>query len=119
MLVLLIGLVLALLFGARTSTEAPLKTTVMKAAPPPFTVDGRTPPVVAGAVRLREGEVVRFRTGVRVLEVTRLECPNDVHRIEIRRSTWRVPDLPTGYYGLETRARGQLVRTESHSAPCP
>ena len=119
MLALLIGLVLALLFGVSTSTETPLTTTVMKAAPPPFTVDGRTPPVVAGAVRLREGDVVRFRPGVRVLRVNRLECPNDVHRIEIRGSSWRVPDLPTGYYGLDGGTRGQLARVESHSAPCP
>jgi hypothetical protein len=120
MLALLIALLLAL-FGASSasSTKAPPRTTVMKAAPPPFTIGGRTPPVVAGAVRLREGDVVHFASGVRVLRVSRLECPSDVHRITLHGATWRVPDLPTGYYGVETGSRGQLVRVESHSAPCP
>ena len=118
MLALLVALLVALVWGA-TQTLTPVPTTVMKAPPPPFTVDGRTPPVVAGAVRLREGDVVRFGPGVRVLRVNRLECPNDVHHVAIRNAAWHVPDLPTGYYGVETAARGQLVRVESHSAPCP
>ncbi len=119
MLAVLVALVVFLIWGAsQTLTPAPT-TTVMKPPPPPFTIDGRAPPVRAGAVTLREGEVIRFGPAVRVLRVNRLECPNDAHRIAIRSSTWRVPDLPTGYYGVETADRGQLVRVESHSAPCP
>ena len=49
----------------------------------------------------------------------RFECPADVHRITLRGSTSHVPDLPTGLYGIEGAAGNQLVRVQSHSAPCP
>ena len=115
MVALLIGLVFALLFGGRA--EHP--TVVMKPPPAPFTVDGRSPAVKAGAVTLHRGDVVRFAAPVRVIQVNRLECPADVHRIALEASTWRVPDLPTGLYGVEGAAGDQLVRVRSHDAPCP
>jgi hypothetical protein len=113
-LALLVALVFTLLFGA---AEHP--TIVMKPPPAPFTVNGHVPPVRNGAVALHRGDVVRFFTPVRVIRVNRLECANDVHRIALRRSIWRVPDLPTGFYGVEGTTTGQLVRVQSHSAPCP
>jgi hypothetical protein len=115
MLALLVAVVFALLFGVRTVQP----TVVMKAPPPPFTVDGRVPPVRVGAVTLRRADIVRFSRPVRVLHVDRLECPADVHRITLHNSTWRVPDLPTGFYGIDGAAGGQLVRVRSHDAPCP
>jgi len=114
MVALLIGLLFALFFG-----PAPHPTVVMKAPPAPFTVDGRSPAVRAGAVTLHRGDVVRFRAPVRTIRVNRFECPADVHRITLRGSTWHVPDLPTGLYGIEGAAGNQLVRVQSHSAPCP
>src|SRR5215475_3955211 len=114
MVALLVALVLALLFG-----RAEHPTVVMKPPPAPFTVNGRSPRVLAGAVTLHRGDVVRFTAPVRVIQVNRLECPKDVHRIALRGSTWRVPDLPTGLYGVEGAAGDQLVRVQSHSALCP
>ncbi len=73
----------------------------------------------AGAVTLRRGETLRFDPPVSVLVVNRLECAADTHRIRIARSTWRVPDLPTGYYTVAGAGTGQVVRVRSHSAPCP
>jgi hypothetical protein len=113
-LALLVALLFALLFG-----HAEHPTVVMKPPPAPFTVDGRAPVVRAGAVTLHRGDAVRFTAPVRVIHVDRLECPADVHHIAIRKSTWRVPDLPTGFYGVEAAAGDQLVRVQSHSAPCP
>ena len=123
MLALLLFLLLAL-FGVASSSGSgsatPLHTTVMAAPPPPFTVDGRAARVRAGAVTLRRGEVVRFDRPVPLLLVDRLECAGDVHRIALRRSTWRVPDLPAGFYALSApHGAGQLVRVQSHAAPCP
>jgi hypothetical protein len=115
MLALLVGLVFALLFAGRA--EHP--TVVMKPPPAPFTVDGRRPAVRAGAVTLHRGDVVRFTAPVRVIHVNRLECPGDLHRIALRDSTWNVPDLPSGLYGVEGAAGDQLVRVQSHDAPCP
>jgi hypothetical protein len=114
-LALLVAFVFALLFGA----QAPHPTVVMKPPPAPFTVDGRVPPVGDGAVTLRRGDLIRFVKTGPVIRVNRLECANDVHRVVVRNSTWRVPDLPTGLYGIEGAAVGQLVRVQSHSAPCP
>lgn len=114
MVALLVALVVALLFG-----HAEQPTVVMKPPPAPFTVDGRVPAIRAGAVTLHRGDVVRFAKVVRVIHVNRLQCVNDVHRIVLRNSTWRVPDLPTGLYGIEGATVGQLVRVQSHSAPCP
>jgi hypothetical protein len=91
----------------------------MNPPPAPFTVDGRVPAVRAGAVTLRRGDIVRFDTPVRVISIDRFECPADVHRLTLRSSTWHVPDLPTGYYGIEGAHADQLVRVQSHSAPCP
>jgi hypothetical protein len=121
---LLLFLVLTL-FGVASSSGSgsatPLHTTtVMAAPPPPFTVDGRAARVRAGAVTLRRGEVVRFDRPVPLLLVDRLECAGDVHRIALRRSTWRAPDLPAGFYALSVpHGAGQLVRVQRHSAPCP
>jgi hypothetical protein len=114
MAALLLALLFVLLFG-----RADHPTVVMKPPPAPFTVDGRSPAIRAGAVTLHRGDLVRFTAPVRVISVNRLECPADVHRITLRRSTWRVPDLPTGFYGVEGAAGNQLVRVQSHSAPCP
>jgi hypothetical protein len=114
MVALLVALLFALFFGPPAHP-----TVVMKPPPAPFSVDGRVPPVRNGAVTLHRGDVVRFAKPVRVIRVNRLECPADVHRVVIRSSTWRVPDLPTGFYGVEGAAGDQLVRVQSHSAPCP
>ena len=114
MVALLIGLLFALFFS-----RAEHPTVVMKPPPAPFTVDGRSPAVHSGAVTLHRGDIVRFRVPVRVISVNRLECPADVHRITLGSATWRVPDLPTGLYGIEGAAGDQLVRVQSHSAPCP
>ncbi|HZQ16376.1 MAG TPA: hypothetical protein VFA82_06335 [Gaiellaceae bacterium] len=124
MLALLLLVLLALFGGVYSassgSTGRPPTTTPMSAPPAPFTVDGKAAAVRAGAVTLRRGEVVRFERPVRVLVVNRLECPRDLHRIALRHSTWRVPDLPSGFYALSpANGPGQLVRVRSHSAPCP
>jgi hypothetical protein len=121
MLALLLFLLLALLGVEGTgSSVQTYGAPVMKAPPPPFTVNGKAAHVRAGAVTIERGEVIRFKRRVRVLVVDRLECTGDVHRIALSNSTWRVPDLPTGFYALSpTNGSGQLVRVQSHSAPCP
>ena len=85
----------------------------------PFTVDGKVVRATPQPLRLHQGEVLGFQARYAKITVRRLECAGDTHRIALTRHRWRVPDLPSGEYSIETPQFQVEVLVHSHSAPCP
>ena len=129
MVIALLILLLLALLGLGTGAAEPQATRTYAPAPPVatidqtmFTVDG-TALRLSKALRLREGQILRFPRGTENVRLNRLECAHDAHRIALRGDSWRVPDLPSGEYLLSAvilrHDFGYLVHVRSHAAPCP